>query len=68
MVDSAVAPVAKTRPPRMALRNYFHMLGKSDAELAQVDPVQMNLLVAKSSVMSNRRSSPSFQEDTDVSG
>jgi hypothetical protein len=30
------------------MRNYFELLGLSDAELAKVDPVEMNLLVAKS--------------------
>lgn len=30
------------------MRNYYELLGLLDAELAQVDPVEMNLLVAKS--------------------
>lgn len=30
------------------MRNYYELLGLSDTELAKVDPVEMNLLVAKS--------------------
>ncbi len=30
------------------MRNYFEMLGLADDEQAKVDPVKMNLLVAKS--------------------
>jgi hypothetical protein len=40
------------------MRNYLELLGLSDAELASVDPMEMNLLVA--SVSRKKRIQPIF--------